>query len=50
MNERDESLLKYIMDSMGEGVSGPVLFDVNSTQFVRVNLVVLKGPTASKGP
>jgi hypothetical protein len=43
MNERDESLLKYIMASMGEGASGPVLFDVNSTQFVRVNLVVLKG-------
>lgn len=43
MNERDESLLSYIMSSMGEGTSGPVLLDVNSTQFVRVDLVLLKG-------
>lgn len=49
MNERDESLLKYIMASMGEGVSGLVLFDVNSTQFVRVNLVVLKGLLLQRG-
>ncbi len=49
MNERDESLLKYIMASMGEGVSGPVLFDVNSTQFVRVNLVVLNGLLLQRG-
>ncbi len=49
MNERDESLLKYIMASIGDGASGPVLFDVNSTQFVRVNLVVLKGLLLQRG-
>lgn len=49
MNERDESLLKYIMASMGDGPTGPVLLDVNSTQFVRVNLVLLKGLLLQKG-
>jgi hypothetical protein len=49
MNERDESLMRYIMASMGENASGPVLFDVNSTQFVRVNLVILKGLLLQKG-
>lgn len=43
MNEQDESLMKYIVASLGEDTAGPVLFDVNSTQFVRVNLVILKG-------
>lgn len=43
MNEQDESLMRYIVASLGENTTGPVLFDVNSTQFVRVNLVILKG-------
>lgn len=43
MNEQDESLMGYIVASLGENTTGPVLFDVNSTQFVRVNLVILKG-------
>jgi hypothetical protein len=49
MNERDESLMKYVMASMGENATGPVLFDVNSTQFVRANLVILKGLLLQKG-
>jgi hypothetical protein len=43
MNEQDESLMGYIISSLGENTTGPVLFDVNSTQFVKVNLVILKG-------
>lgn len=36
------------MASMGEDATGPVLLDVNSTQFVRVNLVLLKGMLLQK--
>lgn len=49
MNERDESLMRYIMGAMEEGLSGPILFDVNSTQFVRMNLVLLKGLLEERG-
>jgi hypothetical protein len=49
MNEHDESLLKRITSLIGEGVSGPVLLDVTSTQFVRVNLILLKALLENKG-
>ncbi len=49
MNERDELLLKYIMGNLDRGVSGPLLFDVASTQFVRMNLVILKGMLEERG-
>jgi len=44
MNERDVELMRSLMDSIGDTVNGGVvLIDVSSTQFVRVNLVLLKG-------
>jgi len=50
MNERDIQLMKSLLDSIGEGMDGGVvLIDVPSTQFVRVNLVLLKGLMEDRG-
>jgi len=43
MNERDRSLVRKVIASLGQRKSGAVLFDADSTQFVRMNLVLLKG-------
>jgi hypothetical protein len=43
MNEKDLRLLAYLKESIGEPPSpGPLLLDVKSTQFVRINLLLLK--------
>ncbi len=50
MNEHDVQLMKSLMNSIGEGMDGGVvLIDVPSTQFVRVNLVLLKGLMEDRG-
>lgn len=49
MNERDRSLVRMVIDSLGPRTSGVVLFDADSTQFVRMNLVLLKGLLEDKG-
>ncbi|MGD1060769.1 MAG: hypothetical protein ABR879_04865 [Methanomassiliicoccales archaeon] len=44
MNERDSVLTTDMLRSIGEnGLAGPVLIDAPYTQFVRVNLMLLKG-------
>lgn len=42
MNEKDLYLLAYLKDNLSAYDNGPVLLDVKSTQFVRVNLLLLK--------
>lgn len=49
MNERDRHLVCTAMASLGPRTSGAVLFDADSTQFVRMNLVLLKGLLEDKG-
>ncbi|NYT16380.1 MAG: hypothetical protein GKC02_10570 [Methanomassiliicoccales archaeon] len=44
MNQRDVQLMRSLMDSIGDiDEGGVVLIDVPSTQFVRINLILLKG-------
>jgi hypothetical protein len=50
MNERDVQLMRSLIDTIGKKTEGgAVLIDVPSTQFVRVNLVLLKGLLEEKG-
>jgi hypothetical protein len=49
MNERDKSLMLALMASLDSRSGGAVLIDADSTQFVRMNLVLLKGLLEEKG-
>lgn len=50
MNERDVQLMRSLIDIIGQKAEGRVvLIDVPSTQFVRINLVLLKGLMEEKG-
>ena len=50
MNEKDLRLLAYLKESIGEPATpGPILLDVKSTQFVRVNLLLLKALSYDTG-
>jgi hypothetical protein len=43
MNEKDLRLLAYLKEIIGDPATpGPILLDVKSTQFVRINLLLLK--------
>ncbi|NYT11996.1 MAG: hypothetical protein GKC03_05510 [Methanomassiliicoccales archaeon] len=50
MNERDVQLMRSLIDTIGDKTQGGVvLIDVPSTQFVRINLVLLRGLLEEKG-
>ncbi len=50
MNERDVQLMRSLMNSIGDVIEGGVvLIDAPSTQFVRINLVLLKGLIEDNG-
>ncbi|MBM4237554.1 MAG: hypothetical protein FJ151_03615 [Euryarchaeota archaeon] len=50
MNEKDLNLMKFILGALSDpAAGGPVLLDVKTTQFVRVNLVLLKALTEEMG-
>ncbi|HUV25145.1 MAG TPA: hypothetical protein VMW26_06930 [Methanomassiliicoccales archaeon] len=50
MNERDVQLMSSLIDAIGEKTNrGMVLIDAPYTQFVRINLVLLKGLLEEKG-
>ncbi|HSV42238.1 MAG TPA: hypothetical protein VLH13_02375, partial [Methanomassiliicoccales archaeon] len=50
MNEKDLRLLAYIRDCIGDpSPAGPILLDVKSTQFVRINLLLLKALSNDSG-
>jgi hypothetical protein len=49
MNERDELLLKRIIGSIDDDLNGPILVNTSSTQFVRLNLILIKGLLEIKG-
>lgn len=42
MNERDKHLMSTVMSSLDRRSGGAVLIDADSTQFVRMNLILLK--------
>jgi hypothetical protein len=50
MNDKDLKQMKSILDALEQkGQRGAVLLDVPSTQFVRVNLMLLRGLSQEKG-
>lgn len=50
MNEKDLKQMKSILDALEQkGQKGAVLLDVPSTQFVRVNLMLLRGLSQERG-
>jgi len=49
MNEKDLYLMAYLKDNLSAFDNGPVLLDVKSTQFVRVNLLLLKAFSSMPG-
>jgi hypothetical protein len=49
MNEKDLYLMAYLKDNLSAIDNGPVLLDVKSTQFVRVNLLLLKAFSSMPG-
>jgi hypothetical protein len=49
MNEKDLYLTAYLKDNLTSYDNGPVLLDVKSTQFVRVNLLLLKAFSSMPG-
>lgn len=50
MNEKDLRQMKSILEALDQkGQKGAVLLDVPSTQFVRVNLMLLRGLSQDKG-
>ncbi|OPY31812.1 MAG: hypothetical protein A4E32_01415 [Methanomassiliicoccales archaeon PtaU1.Bin124] len=50
MNDKDLRLMAYLKESIGEPAKpGPILLDVKSTQFVRINLLLLKALSPENG-
>jgi len=50
MNDRDIDQMKCILDALDKaGLKGTILFDVPSTQFVKVNLMLLRGLCMERG-
>lgn len=50
MNEKDIKLTMRLKESVGDpAITGPILLDVKSTQFVRVNMLLLKALSKENG-
>ena len=50
MNEKDIKLTMRLKESVGDSsFTGPILLDVKSTQFVRVNMLLLKALSNENG-
>ena len=50
MNSKDERQMLDILDAFDKrGFKGPIIFDVPATQFVRVNLMMLRGLSQERG-
>ena len=50
MNEKDIKLTMRLKESVGDpSFTGPILLDVKSTQFVRVNMLLLKALSSENG-